>query len=99
MAVCSVCVALSETTSVTEACLVIITPVTRAFLVAQTVKNLPAMQGTWVRFLDREDALEKGMATHASILACKIPWTAGAWRSKVHEVAKRRTSDLIIPLV
>ena len=64
---------------------------TRAFLVAQTVKNLPAMQGTWVGFLDREDALEKGMATHASILACKIPWTAGAWRSKVHEVAKSRT--------
>ena len=39
---------------------------------------------TWVRFLDQEDPLEKGMA---SILACKIPWTAGAWRSKVHEVA------------
>ena len=52
LAVCGVCVALPEATSVTEACLVIITPVTWAFLVAQTVKNLPAMQGSWVRFLD-----------------------------------------------
>ena len=40
-----------------------------AFLVAQTVKNLPEMQETWVQSLDWEDSLEKGMATHASILA------------------------------
>ena len=42
------------------------------------VKNSPAMQETqesWVRFLGREDALEKEMATHSSILAWKIPWT------------------------
>ena len=39
------------------------------------VKRLPAMQKTWVRSLGREDALEKEMATHSSILACKIPWT------------------------
>ena len=39
------------------------------------VKNLPAMWETWVRFLNREDALEKGMATHSSILAWRIPWT------------------------
>ena len=38
-------------------------------LVAQTVKNLPAMQETWVRSLGQEDLLEKGMATHASIPA------------------------------
>jgi len=38
-------------------------------LVAQTVKNLPAMQGTWVQSLGQEDPLEKGMATHSSILA------------------------------
>ena len=44
------------------------------FLVAQTVKNLPAMQETWVQFLGWEDPLEKGMATHASILAWRIPW-------------------------
>ena len=39
------------------------------------VKNLPAMQETWVRFLGQEDALEKGMATHSSILAWEIPQT------------------------
>ena len=42
-------------------------------LVAQMVKNLPAMQETWVRSLGQEDPLEKGMATHSSILAWKIP--------------------------
>ena len=40
----------------------------RVFLIAQLVKNLPAMQETLVRFLDREDPLEKGKATHSSIL-------------------------------
>ena len=42
---------------------------------AQREKNLPAMQETRVRSLDQEDPLEKGMATHSSILAWKIPWT------------------------
>ena len=42
---------------------------------AQIVKNLPAMQETWVRSLGWEDALEKGMATHSSILAWRILWT------------------------
>ena len=42
---------------------------------AQQVKNLPAMQETWVRFLGREEPLEKEMAIHSSILALKIPWT------------------------
>ena len=46
-----------------------------ASLVAQTVKNLPAMQETWVRFPNREDPLEKGMATHSSIVVWRIPWT------------------------
>ena len=46
-----------------------------ASLVAQTVKNMPAVQETWVPSLGREDPLEKGMATHTSILAWKIPWT------------------------
>ena len=50
-----------------------------ASLVAQMVKNLPAMQETWVRFLGRQDPLEKGMATHSSILAWRIPWTI-PWR-------------------
>ena len=39
------------------------------------VKNLPAMQETQVQSLGQEDPLEKKMATHSSILACKIPWT------------------------
>ena len=43
-------------------------------LVAQTVKRLPTMRETWVRFLGRKDFLEKEMATHSSILAWKIPW-------------------------
>ena len=46
-----------------------------AFLVAQMVKNLPAMGETWVRSLAREDTLEKGMASHTSILAWGIPRT------------------------
>ena len=41
----------------------------------QMVKNLPAMQETWVQSLGWEDPLEKGMATHSSILAWRIPWT------------------------
>ena len=47
---------------------------TRASVVAQTVKNLPAMRKTRVQSLDRDDPLEKGMLTHHSILAWKIPW-------------------------
>ena len=54
------------------------------FLVAQMVKNLPAVQETWVQSLGRKDPLEKGMATHSSILAWRIPWTD-------HGVAKSRT--------
>ena len=52
--------------------------------VAQLVKNLPAMQETWVQLMGREDPLEKGMATHSSILA----WTE---ESTVHGVAESRT--------
>ena len=44
-------------------------------LVAQSVENMPAMQETGVQSLGREDFLEKGMATHSSILAWRIPWT------------------------
>ena len=45
------------------------------FPVAQMVKNLPAMLETWVRSLGQKNPLEKGIATHSSILAWKIPWT------------------------
>ena len=44
-------------------------------MVAQLVKNLPAMQDTWVQSLGWEDPLEKGKATHSSILAWRVPWT------------------------
>ena len=44
-------------------------------MVAQRVKNLPAIQETWARSLGQEDPLEKGMATHSSTLAWEIPWT------------------------
>ena len=44
--------------------------------IAQTVKNLPAMQETWVHSLGQEDPLEKGMNARSSILAWKSPWTA-----------------------
>ena len=56
--------------SVTHTLLEVILP-----LVAEAVKNLPAMQETWVQSLCQEDPLEKGMATHSSILAWRIPWT------------------------
>ena len=46
--------------------------------IAQTVKNLPAMQETRIRSLDQGDPLEKGMAIHSNILAWKIPWTEEA---------------------
>ena len=42
---------------------------------AQTVKNLPAIQETWVQSLGQEDPLEKEVATHSSILTWEIPWT------------------------
>ena len=48
---------------------------TWASLVAQLVKNLPAVQETQVQSLGQEDFLEKGMATHSSMLAWRIPWT------------------------
>ena len=62
-----------------------------ASLVLQMVKNSPAMQETWVRSLGWEDPLEKGMATHSSILAWRIPMDKGAWRAIVHGVPKSQT--------
>ena len=60
-----------------------------ASLVAQLVKNPPAMQETWVRSLGWEDPLEEGMATHSSILAWRTPIDREAWWAAVHGVAKR----------
>ena len=59
-----------------------------AFLIPQSVKNLPAMQKTWVRFLGREDPLEKEMATHSSTLAWEILVDRGAWQATVHGVTR-----------
>ena len=64
---------------------------TRASLVAQMVKKLPVMWETWVWSLSQEDRLEKGMATHSSILACRIPWTEepGRLQSKESQRVRR----------
>ena len=61
-----------------------------ASLVAQTVKNLPAMKETQVQSLDWEDALKKGMATHSSILAWGIPWIEepGPWGCKESDMTE-----------
>ena len=48
--------------------------------VDQKVKNLPAVQETWVLSLDQQDPLEKKMATHSSILSWEIPWTVESGR-------------------
>ena len=58
-----------------------------ASLVAQIVKNLPAMQETWVQSLGWEDLLKEGMATHSSILAWRIPTNRRAWQATAHGVA------------
>ena len=63
-------------------------PYLRASLIAQLVKNLPAIQETGVRFLRREDPLEKALAAHSSILAWRIP--RGARQAAVHRVARVR---------
>ena len=62
-----------------------------ASLVAQLVKNLPAMWEIWVQSLGREDPLKEGMANHSSILAWRIPTDRGAWQATVHGVAKSWT--------
>ena len=63
----------------------------RASLVAQTVKNPPAMWESWVQSLGLENPLEEGMATHSSILAWRIPRERGVWQATVHGVTKNRT--------
>ena len=64
-----------------------------ASLVAQSIKNLPATQETWVQSLSWEDPLEEGMAAHSSNLAWRIPMDRGTglWRAIVHGVTKNQT--------
>ena len=57
------------------------------------VKNLPAMQETWVRSLGWEDPLEEGRATHSSILAWRMLMDRGDWRATVHGVTKTFSVD------
>ena len=54
-----------------------------ACLIVQLVKNPPAMWETWVRYLGQEDLLEKGKATHSSVLAWRIPWTVESMGSQI----------------
>ena len=64
-------------------------------VVAQGVKNPPAMRETWIGSLGQEDRLEKGMATHSSILAWRIPWTeepgtgCSSWGCKESDTTER----------
>ena len=63
---------------------------------AQVVKNLPAMQETWVQSLDPEDPLEKGMAIHYSILVWRIPWNeepAGLQSVGLQKVGHNRATN------
>ena len=62
-----------------------------ASLVAQIVKNPPAMWESWVRSLGWDDPLEEGMATRSSILAWRIPMGRGAWWATIHGFAKSWT--------
>ena len=76
-----------------------------ASLVAQIVKNLPAMQETGVQSLGREDLLEKGMAIHSSILAWRIPWTEepgrlySPWGHKKSDVTKQLSPFFIYAML
>ena len=63
-------------------------PWPQASQLAQSVKNVPAMQETWVPSLGWDDPLEEGMAIHSSVLAWRIPMDRGAWWAAVHGISK-----------
>ena len=60
---------------------------------AQTVKNLPAIQETWVQALGQEDLLEEEMATHSGILALRIPWTEISMPGYIYSPWDHKQSD------
>ena len=70
-----------------------------AFLVAQLVKNPPAVWETWVQSLDWENPLEKGKATHSGILAWRIPWTIQFMDYTVHGVTENQIEELSLSLL
>ena len=73
-------------------------PIDTGSLLAQLVKNPPAMQETWVLSLGQEDPLEKETATHSSILAWRIPWTEESGRlQSMGRKSRTRFSDLTTP--
>ena len=67
------------------------------YSVAQMVKNLPAMQETWIGYPSQEDPLEKGMGTHSIILAQRIPWTEepdrGLFATPAYSLRSQRVRD------
>ena len=68
---------------------------------AQTIKSMPVMQETQLQSLDQEDPLEKGMATHSSILAGRIPWTEepvgySPWGHKESDTTEKLTLHFIV---
>ena len=65
--------------------------IAKAFLVAQRLKHLPAVQESWVQSLGWEDPLEKKMVTHSSILDWKIPWTEEPGSLQSMELQNSRT--------
>ena len=60
-------------------------------MVAQLVKNLPAMWESWVQSLVWKDPLEEGMATHSIVVTWRVPMDRGAWQATVHGFAKSQT--------
>ena len=71
-----------------------------ASLIAQSVKNPPAMQETWVRFLGQEYPLEKDMAIHSSILAWKVQWTEEPGRlQSMGSQELDRTEQITLPII
>ena len=70
------------------------TPGFLGLLVAQLVKNPPAMWETWVQSLGWKHPLEKGKATHSSILAWRIPWTVQSMGSKESDMTERHSPSL-----
>ena len=68
----------------------------KTFLVAQTVKHLSTMRETWVRALGWEDSLEKGKATHSSIIAWRIPWIYSPWGRKESDMTEQLSLSYII---
>ena len=65
-----------------------------ASLVAQTIKNPPAVWKTWVQSLGWEDLLEEGTTTHSSILAWRIPMDRAAWWATVHGVTESDRTEV-----